>query len=155
MPRLPRACSSTTSPSSAWSPIGSKPRAEALLGELPAGTIPVQPPGSKMYVKCPVCATMMNRKLFAAGAGVIIDVCRAHGACFDLGELPRVIEFVMSGGLEKAEKKEIARLRDAAKREQQSAQVAQLMTLRAASHHYAGQPSNASAFVDLLFSLFG
>ena len=130
-------------------------RAEALLGELPTGVAPVQPAGGKLYVKCPVCATIMNRKLFAAGAGVIIDVCRAHGAWFDLGELPRVIEFVMSGGLEKAEKKEIARLRDDAKREQQSALYAQMMASRSASHHYSGTPSNGTAFVDLLFSLFG
>lgn len=132
-------------------------RAEALLGELPAGEVKAQPPGGKLYVKCPVCATIMNRKLFAAGAGVIIDVCRAHGAWFDLGELPRVIEFVMNGGLEKAEKKEIARLRDEAKREQHDAQFAQMMASRTGSHHhqFPGTARNGSAFVDLLFSLFG
>ena len=68
-------------------------------------------PGERMYVKCPSCATMMNRKLFAAGAGVIVDVCRAHGTFFDAGELPQIIDFVMKGGLEAAQKKEIERER--------------------------------------------
>jgi Zn-finger nucleic acid-binding protein len=76
-------------------------RAEAILGALPAGTITASVPraGERMYIKCPVCTTVMNRKLFSMGSGVIIDVCRAHGVFFDAGELPRVIDFVMAGGL--------------------------------------------------------
>jgi Zn-finger nucleic acid-binding protein len=85
-------------------------RAEALLGALPTGEPHIVPrPGEKMYVKCPTCRTMMNRKQFATGAGIIVDVCKAHGTFFDAGELPAIIEFVMNGGLESAAKKDLAR----------------------------------------------
>ena len=134
-------------------------RADAILGVLPASEVsqPI-PPGGKMYVKCPVCVTVMNRKLFSGGSGVIIDVCRAHGAFFDVGELPRIIAFVMNGGLEQAQKKEIERMRVDAKREQQNAQFATMMSSRSSTgsggfgmgdHHSAG-----GAFVDLLFALW-
>lgn len=135
-------------------------RAEAVLGAFPAADASAGtslPAGAKLYIKCPMCATIMNRKLFAAGAGVIIDVCRSHGAFFDPGELPRIISFVMNGGLEKAEKKEIARMRDAAKREQQSAQFSMMMASRSSSQQgfLRRDSGNAGgALVDLLFALW-
>lgn len=136
-------------------------RAEAILGALPvqATTSPLPAAGQKMYVKCPICTTIMNRRLFSAGSGVIIDVCRADGAFFDAGELPRVIEFVMKGGLEQAQKKEIAKLKEDAKREQQNAQFAAMMAARSSTHAFEhsrrGNHSSGSALVDLLFNLFG
>lgn len=99
-------------------------RAEALMGDLPRRESPGQPPGSRMYIKCPTCKSMMNRKLFAAGSGVIVDVCRAHGTFFDAGELPAIVEFVMKGGLEQAQKKELERLRDQAAYERARAEAA-------------------------------
>ncbi|MGE0870076.1 MAG: zf-TFIIB domain-containing protein [Kofleriaceae bacterium] len=129
-------------------------RADALLGSLPAGEIQTKPPAGKLYVKCPVCSTIMNRKLFAAGAGVIIDVCRSHGAFFDVGELPRVISFVMNGGLERAEKKEIERMREAAKREQDNAQWAAMMDSRATTRSSYDAPTSGTALIDLLVSLW-
>ena len=135
-------------------------RAEALMGVLPrqeaASALPK--PGQKMYVKCPICSTIMNRRLFSAGSGVIIDVCRAHGAFFDAGELPRVIEFVMKGGLEQAQKKEIARLKEDAKREQQNAQFSAMMASRSSTRandiYHSSRTSTGGALVDLLFNLF-
>jgi Zn-finger nucleic acid-binding protein len=53
-------------------------------------------------VMCPTCGTSMNRKLFASGSGVVVDVCRSHGTFFDAGELPAIIDFVMAGGLAKS-----------------------------------------------------
>ncbi|MGE0551064.1 MAG: zf-TFIIB domain-containing protein [Kofleriaceae bacterium] len=129
-------------------------RADALLGSLPAGELHAKPPAGKLYVKCPVCATIMNRKLFAAGAGVIIDVCRSHGAFFDVGELPRVISFVMNGGLERAEKKEIERMRQAAKREQDNAQWAAMMDSRATTRSDFDSVTSGTALIDLLVSLW-
>jgi Zn-finger nucleic acid-binding protein len=93
-------------------------RAESVLGAYDAGgddPLP-QPPG-KFYVKCPDCAVVMNRKMFAHGAKVIVDVCRVHGTWFDHHELPRIIRFVMRGGLEAAEKHAIAQDRERLKRE--------------------------------------
>lgn len=124
-------------------------RAEALLGVLPNQVAPqLVQPGQKMYVKCPVCTTVMNRKLFASGAGVIVDVCRDHGTFFDSGELPRVIEFVMQGGLEKAQKTEIER-----KRAQLAAERAHPTPAMTPSMMQASD--RGSALVDILFALFG
>jgi Zn-finger nucleic acid-binding protein len=59
-----------------------------------------------VYVKCPDCHHLMNRKKFASGVRVIVDICRAHGTWFDKDELAHVIEFAASGGLERARERE-------------------------------------------------
>ncbi len=75
--------------------------ADAALYELVRDTYPAapigQPPGP-MYLKCPECRDVMNRRLFAEGSRVVLDVCRAHGTWLDRGELRAVIEFVETGG---------------------------------------------------------
>lgn len=132
-------------------------RADALLGALPRREIHAVPAaGQKMYLPCPVCHVVMNRRLFATGTGIIIDVCRTHGTFFDAGELPQVIEFVMNGGLERAERKDLERLRETARRELAEARDA----ARAAAHgHGAGhvriERTPAGSLVDLLSSLLG
>lgn len=92
-------------------------RADALLGTVrPKEAGDAAPPAGPMYVKCPDCGKMMNRKNFAAGSGIIVDVCKSHGTWFDANELPRVIDFVMKGGLERAEKREAERMMEEARR---------------------------------------
>jgi Zn-finger nucleic acid-binding protein len=59
-------------------------------------------PGPVRYLPCPVCATRMNRNNFGGTSGVVVDVCPHHGVWFDAGELPRILEFVQAGGLERA-----------------------------------------------------
>jgi Zn-finger nucleic acid-binding protein len=129
-------------------------RAEALLGALPRVELtPIPSAGQKMYLKCPMCSVVMNRKLFAAGSGVIIDVCRSHGTFFDAGELPLIIDFVMNGGLDKAQRKDFERMREAAQRELHMP-APNLPTARL--HRDSGMRSRAgSAFVDLLAALLG
>jgi Zn-finger nucleic acid-binding protein len=135
-------------------------RAETLLGALTRAEVNMVPHGGRMYVKCPTCHNLMNRKQFATGAGVVIDVCRTHGTFFDAGELPRIIEFVMNGGLEAAERADLQRLRDQTKREVQQAQQATLADSRLRSGHSDGwtglgpRSSSGSAVVSLLISLF-
>lgn len=131
-------------------------RAEAILAVVPRAQIHLTPPGGKMYIKCPVCATIMNRRQFSTGAGVVIDVCKHHGAFFDPGELPAIITFVMSGGLEAAQKKELERMRDAVKREQQSAQFATMMAARSSTNapQESRRGSAGQALVDLLYALW-
>lgn len=51
------------------------------------------------YVRCPRCDDVMNRVNFARVSGVVIDVCRPHGAWFDAGELRAVRRFVRGSGL--------------------------------------------------------
>jgi Zn-finger nucleic acid-binding protein len=126
-------------------------RAEALLGALPRVELnPVPGAGQKMYLPCPVCHVVMNRRLFATGTGVIIDVCRTHGTFFDAGELPLIIEFVMNGGLDKAQKRDLERMREAAQRELAAAHAAALP----AAHLHQPSP-RGRAFVDFLSALFG
>jgi Zn-finger nucleic acid-binding protein len=54
------------------------------------------------YLPCPACENLMNRHNFGGTSGIIVDVCRQHGTWYDAGELPRVLAFVQSGGLERA-----------------------------------------------------
>jgi Zn-finger nucleic acid-binding protein len=127
-------------------------RAEALVGVLARVEVHALPAaGQKMYLKCPICGAVMNRKLFAAGSGVIIDVCRAHGTFFDAGELPLVISFVMNGGLDKAQKQEIERMREAAKRELHASQNTQLPAARV--HNDSSSSGAGWAFVEVLLAL--
>ncbi len=128
-------------------------RAEALLGALPKASISPVPTGTRMYIKCPICSVVMNRKQFAMGAGVVIDVCKHHGTFFDPGELPRIIEFVMQGGLERAEKKAIERMRDQAKREQLDAKYAMAQSGRSTAElrlSRSPEASSGAALVDFL-----
>jgi Zn-finger nucleic acid-binding protein len=46
-----------------------------------------------MYVHCPACRDIMNRRQFAPGSKVVVDVCRADGLWFDAGELTLVVDF--------------------------------------------------------------
>lgn len=126
-------------------------RAEALLGALPRSEIkPVPAAGQKMYLPCPVCHVVMNRRLFATGTGVIIDVCRTHGTFFDAGELPLIIDFVMNGGLERAQIKDIERMREAARRELAQARDA---ARDAARLQVSPSHSRGSALIDFLSGL--
>src|SRR3954454_22692482 len=58
------------------------------------------------YIPCPQCKQLMNRSNFARSSGVIVDLCKEHGVWFDAGELPKIIEFIESGGLARAREKE-------------------------------------------------
>jgi Zn-finger nucleic acid-binding protein len=49
----------------------------------------------------------MNRSNFARSSGVIIDLCKEHGAWFDAGELPKIVDFINNGGLARAREKEL------------------------------------------------
>jgi Zn-finger nucleic acid-binding protein len=63
-------------------------------------------PSPISYVPCPQCKQLMNRSNFAHSSGVIVDLCKEHGVWFDAGELPKIIDFIASGGLEHSRQKE-------------------------------------------------
>lgn len=66
------------------------------------------------YRPCPRCKRLMNRSNYARISGVILDTCKEHGIWFDRDELRRVLAFIRSGGLVKAdrhEKESLERLR--------------------------------------------
>jgi Zn-finger nucleic acid-binding protein len=77
-----------------------------LGGEVLAGFAPGTPElttrGGPMYVKCPRCRGVMNRRQFASGARVVVDVCRGHGVWFDTAELRAVAAFAEAGGMARA-----------------------------------------------------
>jgi Zn-finger nucleic acid-binding protein len=62
--------------------------------------------GAIRYLPCPLCAKFMNRTNFGHRSGVIIDVCKGHGAWFEPRELRNVLLFVDSGGFERARAEE-------------------------------------------------
>lgn len=66
------------------------------------------------YYPCPVCQNMMWRKNWGAHSGVIVDRCSEHGAWYDEGEIEKVREFILAGGIEfekmRATEKGLARL---------------------------------------------
>jgi Zn-finger nucleic acid-binding protein len=64
------------------------------------------------YLRCPVCAEMMNRINFANFSGVIVDVCRQHGTWFDRDELRHIVEFLRAGGMDQARAREIQNLEE-------------------------------------------
>lgn len=129
-------------------------RADALMGALPNVVNPDRPAAGKMYIKCPVCRVVMNRKLFAAGSGVIVDVCRAHGTFFDVGELPRIIEYVQQGGLDRDEKKTIDRMREEAKAaEARARNVYSQAALVHSNEAWSTRQTAGAALVDLLAAL--
>jgi Zn-finger nucleic acid-binding protein len=49
---------------------------------------------ARMYIPCPRCNDLMNRKNFKRISGVIIDVCKKHGVWLDAGELDQIRSFV-------------------------------------------------------------
>ncbi|HTE56351.1 MAG TPA: zf-TFIIB domain-containing protein [Kofleriaceae bacterium] len=117
----------------------------------PAGqpaAVPGQPPGRAMYIECPDCDQIMNRVNFARRSGIILDVCRAHGTWFDASELGRVVDFVMKGGVEDSQRREIEELREQARRAASDAAAART---RAA---WAGEPG-AEHRVELFGSALG
>ncbi len=50
------------------------------------------------YIKCPICAKLMNRVNFGAKSGVIVSRCRDHGVWLDGGELLHLFEWMKAGG---------------------------------------------------------
>jgi Zn-finger nucleic acid-binding protein len=55
---------------------------------------------------------MMYRRNYGRRSGVIIDICKKHGAWFDADELPRILSWIRSGGLAQTNE---ARAADAAR----------------------------------------
>lgn len=88
--------------------------ARALSGAPATGVLPMEQ--KVRYLPCPVCTDLMTRKNFASCSGVILDLCRHHGVWLDHGELEKVLGFVRAGGLDKARRRELDRLKEEQRR---------------------------------------
>ena len=84
----------------------SKEQQAAVLGFISDHTDRSVQPAAVSYVPCPDCKELMNRSNFARTSGVIIDLCKKHGVWFDREELPKIIEFITGGGMQRAREKE-------------------------------------------------
>jgi Zn-finger nucleic acid-binding protein len=103
------------------------------------------------YLPCPVCGNLMNRVNFANFSNVIVDVCREHGTWFDRDELRRIVEFIRSGGLDKAR----AREKENFEAEQRLARADRLMSGEGVSPVFDGDVKHSalSAAAQALFDL--
>jgi Zn-finger nucleic acid-binding protein len=64
------------------------------------------------YRPCVRCGKMMNRVNFGRLSGTVVDVCKGHGTYLDPGELHRIVEFIQSGGLDRARTRQLEELRE-------------------------------------------
>ena len=69
-------------------------RASAFVASLSHGADALAPSGSRPALMCPACAEPMQRRLHDSGAGIVYDVCPAHGVFFEPGKLPAIVEFM-------------------------------------------------------------
>jgi Zn-finger nucleic acid-binding protein len=68
----------------------------------PGDTAPPPPRETVIHYRpCLRCGKLMNRVNFAMVSGTIVDVCKGHGTFLDQGELHRVVQFILDGGLDK------------------------------------------------------
>ena len=83
------------------------------------------------YIPCVRCGKLMNRKNFARISGVIIDECHFHGVWLDPGELEKIRLFIVDGGLERAQDKQIEKvsenLRELARKVDRAAFIQRLL----------------------------
>jgi Zn-finger nucleic acid-binding protein len=132
---------------------------EKQASVLGMGAGPVVPPAHGLeevhYRPCPACGNLMNRVNFAGCSHVIVDVCMAHGTWCDRDELRQIVEFIRSGGLDKARSKQLAELQQRRR---------ELNTARAVGgwSDFAPQPDKTSRggfpgeiAADFLMALFG
>ncbi len=82
-------------------------REEKLTKEYSRPLLPDENP----YVPCVRCGKLMVKKNYARISGVITDECGRHGIWLDSGELEKIRHFILAGGIEKAQFREIEKNR--------------------------------------------
>lgn len=66
----------------------------------------------RIYIPCPECGKLMNRRQFAGCSRVVVDWCKPHGTWFDRDELKRIVQFILGGGLNKSREREKIKLEE-------------------------------------------
>jgi len=104
------------------------------------------------YVPCPDCTQLMNRSNFARSSGIIIDMCKQHGVWFDAGELPKIIEFIDKGGLDRAREKEKISMADERSRLRDEQRRMEMMSRRSGNMKFdEKEPSGIGGLLKLFF----
>ncbi len=75
--------------------------------DIPRKFIRKPPPSEFTYIKCPICAKVMNRMNFARLSGIMIDICIRHGIWLDAGEIEEIRRFIANGGIDKAQNQQL------------------------------------------------
>lgn len=91
-------------------------RQAVVLNFIASPNHPHAHPATISYVPCPDCGQLMNRSNFARSSGVIVDLCKQHGVWFDADELPKILEFIKRGGIDRQREKEKIQLADERRR---------------------------------------
>jgi Zn-finger nucleic acid-binding protein len=116
-----------------------------------AADLPEQKPG-RMYVPCPECGSLMQRRNFVGISGIIVDWCKDHGTWFDRRELQGIINFIRNGGLQKVRNQKLAKL-EAERQRLQDLQLQQeierLHEMEPLSHNL----SIGGKLLDIIFSI--
>lgn len=124
----------------------------AFFGKRPSA---VSKPAPIQYVPCPACKQLMNRSNFARSSGVIIDLCKDHGVWMDADELPKMIDFINSGGLARAREKEKIALEEEREKIREERRQLELYEMR--SGNYPARASSielsAGGLIKALFDL--
>ncbi|MCP4448397.1 MAG: hypothetical protein GY811_24105 [Myxococcales bacterium] len=121
------------------------------MGGPEAGSARVACPPGRVYVKCPECDTVMNRTNFAKRSGIIIDSCKGHGTWFDADELPRVVEFVMNGGIEAANERSMQQAKEEVRKARSKVRaMQQSSSMSTEAHVRHTRISSANSFTGLL-----
>lgn len=53
---------------------------------------------ARIYEQCPVCQSVLTRKAFASGSGIITYVCAEHGVLGGFNWLKQALEYIARGG---------------------------------------------------------
>lgn len=116
------------------------------------------------YRPCPVCRTLMNRKLFGKRSGVIVDSCRDHGLWLDAGELRQLMEWRRAGGekldqenraFENKQQIDQIRRRTVQAIYQKEKATLNLSTKQLIPRQHQDSAKLLDALVDTIFDLFG
>lgn len=108
-------------------------------------------PARISYVPCPDCSQLMNRSNFARSSGVIIDLCKQHGVWFDVEELPKIIEFIRKGGMEKAREREKLAIKEERDNLRDEVRRAAIMDRRFETTQSRDDELGISSFIRFLF----
>lgn len=94
----------------------------------------------------------MNRSNFARSSGVIIDMCKQHGVWFDADELPKILDFINSGGLARSREKEKIQIDDERSRLRDEQRKLAMMASRSGGRRFSDdEDSGITSFVSFLF----
>ncbi len=63
--------------------------------------------GDTAYIPCARCGKLMVKKNYARISGVITDECGRHGVWLDSGEIEKIRQFILAGGIDKVQFREI------------------------------------------------